>query len=208
MCRRHVLLIASVLVVFTSLFTIFPVTQVTVHADTIYGTPGDDVITLDFNCDGIIGGAGNDIIMIEGWASIHAEDYISDEALGVSWIIDGAVAGDASGTALSDSGVSASAEATGISGGAGTDGIINFGEIVANAAADITAVGVSVDIGITAEGTAEGGALSDAGVTAASMATGIDGGDDSDDIDNRGAITLFHPPRRPVRRSPWMWPER
>jgi hypothetical protein len=57
MCRRHVLLIASVLVVFTSLFTIFPVTQVTVHADTIYGTPGDDVITLDFNCDGIIGGA-------------------------------------------------------------------------------------------------------------------------------------------------------
>lgn len=191
MCRRHVLLIASVLVVFTSLFTIFPVTQVTVYADTIYGTPGDDVITLDFNCDGIIGGAGNDIIMIEGWASIHAEDYISDEALGVSWIIDGAVVGDASGTALSDSGVSASAEATGISGGAGTDGIINFGEIVANAAADITAVGVSVDIGITAEGTAEGGALSDAGVTAASMATGIDGGDDSDDIDNRGAITLF-----------------
>jgi hypothetical protein len=164
---------------------------VTVYAYVIYGTSGDDVITVDFDCEGIFGYAGNDMITLEGWAGINAEDYLSDEAVGVSWTIDDSVVGDATGTALSVSRVSADAEATGISGGAGIDGITNFGGIVADAAADMTGVGVSVDIGITAEGTAEGAALSDAGVTATSAATGIDGGNGADDIDNRGDITLL-----------------
>ena len=52
-------------------------------------------------------------------------------------------------------------------------------------------VGLDVSLSLKEGGNASGAALSDAGVTANAAATGIDGGEDADVIDNRGGIGLI-----------------
>ncbi|NOQ52334.1 MAG: hypothetical protein GQ578_08995, partial [Desulfuromonadaceae bacterium] len=156
----------------------------------------DASVTAHATASGIDGGDGGDAIVNEGTITLMngvGDDTIDAKAIavGVSLDISGSMEGNVEGEALSDSSAAANAEAIGIYGGQGIDAITNYGAILAAVDTSATAVGVSVDVGLTGEGTAEGAALSNASVLAQAGATGIDGGDNGDDIDNRGAVALL-----------------
>lgn len=139
---------------------------------------------------GIDGGTDND--MIDNWANISADAQAVVAATGVATDITVTLDGNVSGVALSDASVTADAAATGIDGGEGTDSIDNRGDIELLSNSDATGVAVSLDVAGTMKGDAEGSSVSDASVTAMSMATGIEGGEGDDTIDNEGMITLMN----------------
>ena len=149
----------------------------------------DASVTAEAVATGITGGAGDDTI-VNDETEITADADADATAVGVSSTISGSLEGNSEGKALSNSSTTANAKATGIDGGGGNDTIENRGKIVANADSKATAVGVGVDIVVAKEGSASGAALSDASVTAKAEARGIDGGEDSDTINNRGDIDL------------------
>ncbi|UCB49043.1 MAG: hypothetical protein JSW56_18370, partial [Deltaproteobacteria bacterium] len=134
-------------------------------------------VTAEALAKGIDGGEGDDRI-VNDETEVSANAVGDATAVGVSLMISGNLEGDMNGKALTDSSATADARATGIDGGNGNDTIENQGNISANADSNATAVGVSVDIGLTKEGNASGAALSDASVTAKAVATGIDGGEE------------------------------
>jgi uncharacterized protein YhjY with autotransporter beta-barrel domain len=150
----------------------------------------DASVTADASATGIYGGEGDDTI-INDETEITPDADAHATAAGVSLTISGGLEGNSEGKALSDSSATANAKATGIDGGGGNDTIENSGNILANADSTVTAVGVGVDITVSKEGSASGAALSDASVTAKAAATGIDGGEDKDEINNRGDIELL-----------------
>jgi hypothetical protein len=108
----------------------------------------------------------------------------------------GTTTGGVTGVVLSNSRADATALASGVSGGGGADSIENVGPIAASATTDATAVAASVNLGfnvginVAPEGDVSGAALSDAGVGATSIVSGLDGGGDNDSIENSGAISL------------------
>ena len=138
---------------------------------------------------GIDGDDNNDSILNTGDMTLYSESDV--EAVGVSLGISGSMEGSVEGKALSDSSAAASAKAIGISGGSGFDAITNYADIFAAGDTRATAVGVSVDVDLSGEGSVEGAALSNASVLAEAEVTGIDSGDDADVIDNRGAVALW-----------------
>ena len=101
-----------------------------------------------------------------------------------------------SGKAVSSSGATAKAVATGIDGGGGVDDITNTADILADVGADATAVSVSLGVAgsVTTNSDSEvditGAALSDASATANAFATGINGSAGGDTIGNQGCIDL------------------
>jgi uncharacterized protein YhjY with autotransporter beta-barrel domain len=146
---------------------------------------------------GIEGGGGDDTIDNEGVITLmkqaegEEQTDASATAVSVGLTVTGSMEGNVEGKALSDASALADAEVTGISAGAGIDAITNSGAIVADVDSTATSVGVGVGITLAKEGSASGAALSDASVAANARATGIDGGEDKDEIDNRGDIDLL-----------------
>lgn len=138
---------------------------------------------------GIDGEDDNDTILNSG--DIELGSTTAANAVSVLLDIYGSLEGKVGGEALSDSSTSAISITTGIDGGQGMDTISNNGEILATSVSEATAVGTSVDLGISTEGIATGTALNDASVLASATVTGIDGGGDVDAIDNYGTITLL-----------------
>ncbi len=93
----------------------FPIHQPSVNADTIYGTPGNDSITVPPGTpySGVISYAGDDTIILESGAVVAGEDQIAAEVL-------------------------AGADSTAIDTGSGNDVVTNQGSI--SATADATAL--------------------------------------------------------------------
>jgi len=175
--------------------------------DGIISYEGDDTIVIEDNSQingdnqqsaestaaavvtAVDAGSGDDRVTNNG--SIGANAGADATAVGVALTISGSLEGDVESQALSDSSATADATAIGIDGGLGLDVITNRGTIIGNADARTTAVGVAVDIAITQDGNASGAALSDASVSTNAAATGIDGGQGDDTIDNGGDIELL-----------------
>jgi hypothetical protein len=174
----------------------------TMEGDAEGSSISDASVTTTSTATGIGGGAGDDTIDNEGTITLlngsgDDETDASATAVSVSLTVSGSMEGSVAGEALSDSSATADAMATGIDGGSGIDTITNRGTIVGSVDTSATAVGVGLDVSILVakegdvEGNVSGAALSDASVTASSAATGIDGGGDSDEIDNRGDIEFL-----------------
>ena len=121
---------------------------------------------------GIDGGDGHDTLDNRGAITGVVTAEAKARAISITALA-GASIGDASTTA--DAGV------TGIAGGAGNDHITNDGAITLTPHAQATGQSVSVS--------QQGVAIGDAGATATSGATGIDGGEGNNHIVNRGVIT-------------------
>ncbi|NVL93341.1 MAG: hypothetical protein HWN71_09955, partial [Desulfobacterales bacterium] len=162
----------------------------TVKGDAAGSSVSDASVTANASATGIAGGEGDDTITNDE-TEVTADADADAAAVGVALTISGSLEGNIEGEALSDSSATANATATGIDGGGGNDTIENRGKILADADSTVTAVEVAVNIEVTKEGNAEGAALSDASVTANAAATGIDGGEGKDEIDNAGDIELL-----------------
>jgi hypothetical protein len=150
----------------------------------------DASVRTNAKATGISGGEGDDRI-VNDETEISVDANADAAAVGVSLMISGNLEGDIEGKALSDSNATADAAATGIDGGAGNDTIENRGKIFANADSIVTAAEVAANIEVTNQGSVKGAAMSDASVTANAAATGIDGGEGGDSIDNRGDIEFL-----------------
>ena len=161
-----------------------------VEGDTPGSALSDTSATANASATGIDGGADNDTI--ENWADIAAGAQAAVEATDVATNITVTIDGDATGAALSDASVTADAAAIGINGGGDADTIDNRGDIELLSNSDATGVAVSLTVAGTMKGDAEGSSVSDASVTATSTATGIDGGEGDDTIENEGIITLMN----------------
>jgi hypothetical protein len=128
-------------------------------------------VTAKSTAVGIEGGEGDDTIYSEGAIDLLATADATAVSVGLT--VTGSMEGNVEGRALSDASALADAAATGISGGAGTDAITNRGAIVAEVDSQATAVGVSVGVTLSKEGSASGAALSDASVTARPAPLGL-----------------------------------
>jgi uncharacterized protein YhjY with autotransporter beta-barrel domain len=123
---------------------------------------------------GAEGGEGNDTITNAGIISANAaaEATVS----GTSWTLAGK---------STQQGISIGvAQATGISGGAGADIIVNSGGLVVGGTTTLKTEGSSTAL------FAFGGTTANASVNGSATAVGIDGGDDADEITNAGAIAV------------------
>ncbi len=162
------------------------------------GAVSDASVVAESTAIGIDGGSGIDTIFNEGEIRLmDTKDGVSDSeadasatAVAVSLNVSGSLEGDVSGSALSDTSSTAIAAGTGIAGNTGVDSIDNVGTIVADVGADSTAVAVAVDLNVTLDGDAAGAALSDSSTNSQALATGIDGGEDGDDIDNLANLDI------------------
>jgi uncharacterized protein YhjY with autotransporter beta-barrel domain len=159
----------------------------------------DASVTAQSTATGIEGGEGDDTIDNEGTITLMKQAEGEDQtdavatAVSVGLTVSGSMEGNAEGKALSDASALADASVIGIKGGGGKDTIKNRGAIVANVDSSATAVGLGLDVSLSLKegGNANGAALSDASVTASAAATGIDGGEGSDAINNRGDMDLL-----------------
>ena len=132
--------------------------------------------TATSNATAIDANDGND--MVDNTAKLTASTSANADGVSVSVTTAGvAVAGD---TAW-DGGVTSVATSKGIDGGKGQDGIMNSGEI----GADATAVSTGTNVSVAVAGL--GAAISAA--KAQAQATGIDGGDGNDTISNTGKLS-------------------
>jgi hypothetical protein len=154
---------------------------------------------------GVGGGVGNDVIDNAGpLATINAISGATSTAVAVGLSVSGRIAveetagdagGSVSGTAVSESRADAFARSTGLAGDAGLDQINNDAGVLSIATATGTAVDVSaslapnIGIEVAPGGEVTGAALSDSAVGAYAQASGIDGGDDADNVSNSGAVT-------------------
>jgi len=169
----------------------------TMKGDAAGSSVSDASVTAISTATGITGGSGDDTIENTGTITLMKQaggidpTDASATAGSVGLTSTGSMEGNVEGRTLSDSSALADAAAIGIDGGVGIDAITNRGAIVAEVDSQATAVGVSVGVTLSKEGSASGAALSDASVTANAAATGIDGGEDSDTINNRGDIELL-----------------
>ncbi len=141
------------------------------------GSLGDANTTAEAVATGIDTGADADDVENDGSISVDTRAF--GEAESVSVTLAGAAAASASTTART--------VATGIDGGSGSDRIVNRGAVTVEpdcseprcgAVAEATAVPVTL----------VGASLADASSAAESIATGIAGGSDDDEIENHGSV--------------------
>jgi uncharacterized protein YhjY with autotransporter beta-barrel domain len=168
----------------------------TMKGDAAGTSVGDSSTTATAAATGIDAGAGDDEVINDGVATTTNANA-SATGVSVGLTVSGSLEGKADGKALSDASVTANAAATGVDGGSGQDTIDNWSKLSSEVDASATGVAASLKVGFTKEGDvspdalADGAALSDTSVTANAAATGIDGGEDGDTIDNRGDIELL-----------------
>lgn len=120
---------------------------------------------------GLQAGDGDDTIGSTGALDVGAVADV--DSVSVSTTIGIVKQGLVAGATLSRSASTATAAATGIDGGSGSDVIAQSGPLTARAEADADAVSVSVTIAGTAKGIEGGAALADAHTTATATAVGI-----------------------------------
>ncbi len=158
-----------------NLGTIAPLATATANGRSISGqlfgiSNSTGTTTAEATAAGIAGGAGADALRNEGVIDARST------STGTGWAISGSLLG----WNLTDLGTTANAWATGLSGGAGDDAIVNIG--TDNALAQATASGNAISG--TVAGITSGGSATHANATAA----GIDGGDGRDVIWNGGVL--------------------
>jgi len=141
---------------------------------------------------GLDAGDGDDTVMSEG-DIIKLEAEADADSLAVSVTIVGTVGGDAKGLALSEASATADATAAGISGGEGDDILENQAKIDATSTSVSEANSVSAEVSVEVAGGGEctGSALSDSSATSNAAATGIEGGEGNDEIDNEGELVTL-----------------
>ncbi len=133
------------------------------------------------------GGAGDDTIINDGLADATAT--ASASTVGVTFALEGVAGGGAAGIAAVDGSANATANAQSITGGDGTDLLINNGALNADATATANATGVSVALtGAQMGGFAGAGTLSITGATATADASGVDWSSNDQGAENRGSI--------------------
>ena len=168
----------------------------TMQGDAAGSSVSDSSTTATAAAIGIAGGEGDDEIINEA-VGTTTNAHAGATGVSVGLTVSGSMKGNVEGQALSDASVTADAAATGIDGGSGQDRIDNWSKLSSAVDASATGVAASLKVGFTKEGdvspdaVAEGAALSDASVTATAAATGIDGGQGDDTIDNGGDIELL-----------------
>lgn len=145
---------------------------VTVGVNLLGAVNADGSSTTTANVFGLAGGGGADSLINRGTVDIGAASV----NLGQSG------SGTLAGYGEADVSVTATADATGLSGGDGADDLFNDGTIEAGATA--TAKGVSVTANLAGAGFAA------ANTTAVAVATGLAGGAGGDRLENRGSIQL------------------
>ncbi len=149
----------------------------------------DATTTAEATVIGIDAGSGNDNITNNGVIEVTAEPTASSASIGVTaQFVKGM--GAAVGISLTDGTTKAISTATGIAGGEGDDTITNSGRILVISNPDADSASVSVSISAAKEGVAAGGTFADATTTAQAIATGIDGGEGNDTINNAGTIEV------------------
>ena len=137
---------------------------------------------------GIDGGSGRNELQNDG--SVTAGATANGTAIGVTLGVAGNLRGAAGlleGSAT-DTSSTASAEATGVRGGADADQIRNSGSIATTATGNVTSVSTSVGVTIAKEGLVADVGLARAQSSASATATGIDGGGGNDQIENTGTV--------------------
>ena len=128
--------------------------------------------TAEASAVGIAGGQGNDRITNNGLITLGPQATTSGQTVGVSAI----------GAAINDANATSYATVTGLDGGRDRDTIVNNSAIAATATSIATAKSTGVVIG--------GYSLNQANTTAHAEATGIDGGDEDDDLTNADAGSI------------------
>ena len=142
----------------------------------LVGFAGSDMsTTATATAAGVLGGGGSDVMDNSGHLDVNANATAAGTSVSVS------VAGASLVDPLFDGNTSAQATAIGLGGEAGIDTITNTSNIDLTAAAQASSDGVSVGL--------IGFAGANAASTTMANATGIDGGEDADTLDNQGAIT-------------------
>lgn len=126
---------------------------------------------------GLQGGDGDDTLGGSGSLDVGAKADVN--AVSVSTTIGIVQQGLVAGATLSRSASTATASATGLDGGAGSDLVVRSGSTKVNAEAEADAVSVSVTLSGTAKGIEGGAALADAHTTASAMAVGIRSGSEA-----------------------------
>jgi len=135
----------------------------------------------------IDGGEGDDEILNEGAANAMAT--ATADTFGFTLALEGVASGGAAGIAAVDGSATADATAQAISGGEGSDLLINTGALDANATANASADSVSVALtGAKTAGFAGGGTLSLTGATATADASGVGWASNDQGAENRGSI--------------------
>ncbi len=139
---------------------------------------------------GLAGGDGRDTLANRG--TVRIEDIAAEsDAVGVSVDIKIAKNGLGVGAALVKSGVASTAEATGLSGGAGNDTLVNDGDIdILRSTANADAVGVSVALAASSNGVNVAAGLADGSSSATASGRGLAGGAGDDLAVNRGHIGI------------------
>ncbi|MCP5044192.1 MAG: autotransporter domain-containing protein, partial [bacterium] len=131
--------------------------------------------TANSNAVGITGGEDDD--RIENLSSVHSISTVDATSGTVSVLV------DIYGAALTDTSLTATAEATAIDGSSGDDKIANHDSIIVENTSTARAADVSVNL-------VNGFASASVGTTAIGNVTGIGGGSGSDSITNTGTIWL------------------
>jgi uncharacterized protein YhjY with autotransporter beta-barrel domain len=152
--------------------------------------------TSGVNATGIDAGEGKDSIHNDGTITLGTVPEDEDDAMAkaratsVSVDIHGAMQGVALGAAVTDASTTATADATAVKGGTGRDEIVNAGTISVNPTTYAYAESDAISVGIVGTGVAADVALARATTDSQLWATGIDGGDDRDQLVNTGTITV------------------
>jgi outer membrane autotransporter protein len=122
----------------------------------------------------------NDIPALTGSDTLRNNNFldVTANATSSSW----SVVGTLGGAALGNAAAVTNARATGIDGGGNNDDIDNDGILSASANSKANGVSIEATIGL-------GAAMGDVSVIPNAFATGIDGGDGNDLIDNAGLLT-------------------
>ena len=141
---------------------------------------------------GLAGGEGRDTLANRG--TIRLENVAAEsDAVGVGVDIKIVENGLGVGAALVKTGVTATAEATGLAGGADKDTLLNErGITITGTSAQADAVGVSVALVGSNNGVDVAAALADGSGIATAAARGLDGGEGRDDVWNRGRVEIGH----------------
>jgi len=170
------------------------------QGEVVTGGSVSDASTLAVSkVTGLDGGDGDDTItnIIATQPGIDLFAHSAATGVAATFNVAGSVTGAATaGNALSGARTDADARVTGIAGGGGIDAIISAARIDATAESTATAVSAGYSASIGKEGdVSSGAAVSDASSLASAQATGIDGGDDNDNIGGdtgiSGSITLL-----------------
>ena len=160
------------------------------------GTYAGTSTTAGATAVGISGGSGNDMLMHTGMLSVAAGSTAGSTA--VTATVSGAVKGSGivGGGALIDSTTQAGSDATGISGGQGSDTIAASGPLTVDSTSTATSKSVTANIGIALGEIGLVGGFSYVGgaATAEALSAGIDGGPGNDRIQNTGTLTIGSSP--------------